>query len=103
MIPFFLPIAENAPTAPTTATAQFTGLEVILKSQYRRSPEPAPIRNGEIADNPLKAALPNIPLNDFIAFAKGFFFAKSERTISKAEGLIMLLIFATYYCSVLFF
>ena len=32
-----------------------------------------------------------------------YLFAKSERTISKAEGLIMLLIFATYYCSVLFF
>ena len=80
MIPFFLPIAENAPTAPTTATAQFTVLEVILKNQYRTSPKPAPIRNGEIADSPLKAALPNIPLSDFIAFAKGFFFATSERT-----------------------
>ena len=73
-----MPIAENAPTAPTTATAQFTVLEVILKNQYRRSPEPAPIRNGEIADSPLKAALPNIPLTDLKALANGFFFATSD-------------------------
>lgn len=32
-----------------------------------------------------------------------YLFAKSERTISKAEGLTMLLIFAVYYVSVIFF
>ena len=31
--PFFFPIAERAPIAATTDTAQFTGLEVILKNQ----------------------------------------------------------------------
>lgn len=32
-----------------------------------------------------------------------YLFARSERTISKAEGLTMLLIFAVYYISVIFF
>lgn len=32
-----------------------------------------------------------------------YLFARSERTISKAEGLTMLLIFAVYYVSVIFF
>lgn len=52
-------------------------------------------------------SLANFSMIDIVAVSLTsldlYLFARSERTISKAEGLTMLLIFAVYYISVIFF